>query len=56
MLAVVYFEGKVLPLNIIGTLVQVMTGVIIYLLILVVTKEELTQKVVSKLKGRKQNA
>ena len=56
MLAVVYFEGKVLPLNIIGTLVQVMTGAIIYLLILVVTKEELTQKVFSKLKGRKQNA
>ena len=56
MLAVVYFEGKVLPLNIIGTLVQVMTGAIIYLLMLVVTKEELTQKVFSKLKGRKQNA
>lgn len=56
MLAVVYFEGKVLPINVIGTLVQVGTGVLIYILVLIISKEDITMKVFNKLKERKVNA
>lgn len=56
MLAVVYFEGKVLPINVLGTLVQVGTGVLIYILVLIISKEDITMKVFNKLKERKVNA
>ena len=56
MLAVVYFEGKFLPVNVLGTLVQVGTGVIIYALVLIITKEDITMKVLNKIKERNHNA
>ncbi len=56
MLAIVYFEGKVLPINVLGTLIQVGTGVIIYILVLIISKEDITMKVFNKLKERKVNA
>ena len=53
MLAIVYFEGKFLPINAIGTIIQVITGAIIYALVLIISKEDITMKVLNKVKERK---
>lgn len=56
MMVVVNLSGRILPANAFGSIIQVLIGVIIYVSVLVITKEEITVKVLSKIKERKKNA
>ncbi|MBR2990349.1 MAG: flippase [Solobacterium sp.] len=56
MFAAVSKVGDLLPMSIPATLVQIAAGMVIYFVILLVTKEELCMKVISSVKGRLNHA
>ena len=56
MFAVVYFMNSFLPKTIAGTLLQVLTGMVIYFCVLYFSKEELCRRVLSRMNRRKADA
>lgn len=56
MFAVVYAMNSFLPRTIAGTLLQVLTGMVIYFCVLYFSKEELCRRVLSKMNRRKADA
>ncbi|MBP3891878.1 MAG: oligosaccharide flippase family protein [Solobacterium sp.] len=56
MMLVVVGIGRLLPIGKLSTLIQILCGMLVYLLVLVITKEDFVQSLFERLKKRNQNA
>ena len=56
MMLVVVGIGRPLPIGKLSTLIQILCGMLVYLLVLVITKEDFVQSLFERLKKRNQNA